>query len=156
MKKIKLIFSIVFLLAVTISCTDDSGIDTDASFSNSPTSDLSNIFEVRRGPERQQGRASSQRGRRLPQVRHRDGRARVRLLLPDHDRCLPGGVWHLARRGRAAGAREVLRAEPGRSGRPDPAALAAVGDALRRIPQVKARVRALTTRSLSESFSQVF
>ena len=46
MKKIKLIFSIVFLLAVTISCTDDSGIDTDASFSNSPTSDLSNIFEV--------------------------------------------------------------------------------------------------------------
>lgn len=46
MKKIKLIFSFVFLLAVTISCTDESGIDTDASFSNTPSTDLSNIFEI--------------------------------------------------------------------------------------------------------------
>lgn len=46
MKTIKLIFSIVFLLAVTISCTDESGIDTDASFSNTPSTDLSNIFEI--------------------------------------------------------------------------------------------------------------
>ncbi len=46
MKTIKLIFSIVFLLAVTISCTDDSGIDPDASFSNTATSDVSNIFDI--------------------------------------------------------------------------------------------------------------
>lgn len=46
MKKIKLIFSIVFLLAVTISCSDESGIDTNDAIDTTPTSEVSNIFEI--------------------------------------------------------------------------------------------------------------
>ncbi|MDP3944408.1 MAG: hypothetical protein Q8Q51_00795 [Lutibacter sp.] len=47
MKNIKLIFSIVFLLAVTISCTVDAGIDDDLSFLDSAsTGNIDKIFDI--------------------------------------------------------------------------------------------------------------
>lgn len=46
MKKIKSIFSIVLLLAVTISCTEESGISSDTSVSNTPATDLSKVFSI--------------------------------------------------------------------------------------------------------------
>ncbi|KUO68209.1 MAG: hypothetical protein APF83_00315 [Lutibacter sp. BRH_c52] len=47
MKNIKLIFSIVFLLAVTINCTVDAGIDDDLSFLDSASSgDVTKIFDI--------------------------------------------------------------------------------------------------------------
>jgi len=47
MKNIKLIFSIVFLLAVTISCTVDAGIDDDLSFLDSASSgNVDKIFDI--------------------------------------------------------------------------------------------------------------
>ena len=47
MKNIKLIFSIVFLLAVTINCTVDAGIDDDLSFLDSASSgNIDKIFDI--------------------------------------------------------------------------------------------------------------
>lgn len=47
MKKIKLVFSFVFLLAVTISCSTSDGIDSDTSFINTASSgNVNSIFDI--------------------------------------------------------------------------------------------------------------